>query len=86
MSNKKYKEYVDLVITDIEMPQLDGHTLTRKIKEDEKLQDLPVVIFSSLITEDLLHKGESVGADAQISKPEIDKLVHVVDTLLTKKQ
>ena len=50
-------DHVQLVITDIEMPQMDGHHLTRKIKEHPKLQKLPVIIFSSLITDDLRHKG-----------------------------
>ena len=64
------------------MPQMDGLTLTRKVKEDEVLKRLPVIIFSSLITDDLRHKGESVGADAQLSKPEIEELIGVVDQLL----
>ena len=46
------------------------------------LKRLPVIIFSSLITDDLRHKGESVGADAQLSKPEIEELIGVVDQLL----
>lgn len=71
-----------LLITDIEMPQMDGLTLTRKIKEDTILRKLPVVIFSSLITDDLRHKGESVKADAQLSKPEIEELIGVIDKLL----
>lgn len=71
-----------LLITDIEMPQMDGLTLTRKIKEDIVLKKLPVVIFSSLITDELRHKGESVKADAQLSKPEIEELVEVVDKLI----
>jgi two-component system chemotaxis response regulator CheV len=71
-----------LLITDIEMPQMDGLTLTRKIKEDEKLRKLPVVIFSSLITAELKHKGESVKADAQLSKPEVNELVDTIDKLL----
>lgn len=75
--------HIDMLITDIEMPQLDGHTLTRRIKEHSVLKELPIVIFSSLITEDLKHKGESVGADAQMSKPQIDELVMVVDSLLS---
>lgn len=78
----EYRKEVDLLITDIEMPLLDGHTLTRKVKEDNVLRDLPVVIFSSLITEDLHHKGEKVGADKQISKPSIDQLVEAIDSLL----
>ncbi|MCH4890375.1 chemotaxis protein CheV [Acidaminobacter sp. JC074] len=77
-----FKNHIDLLITDIEMPQLDGHTLTRRLKEHSVLQDLPVVIFSSLITDELRHKGESVGADAQMSKPQIDQLVKIVDELL----
>jgi two-component system chemotaxis response regulator CheV len=77
-----FNETMDLLITDIEMPQMDGHTLTRRVKEHRILNTLPVVIFSSLITDDLKHKGDSVGADGQMSKPEIDKLVEVIDTLL----
>lgn len=79
---KDFNEKIDLLITDIEMPILDGHTVTRRIKEDATLNALPVVIFSSLITEDLFHKGESVGADRQISKPSIDGLVAAIDELL----
>lgn len=78
----KFKEEVDILITDIEMPQMDGHTLTRKIKENQILNQLPVIIFSSLITETLRHKGESVKADAQMSKPEVENLVEVIDKLL----
>lgn len=73
---------IDLLITDIEMPQLDGHALTRRIKEHKVLRKLPIIIFSSLITDDLLHKGEAVGADAQMSKPEIENLVKLIDQLL----
>ncbi|WP_239255955.1 chemotaxis protein [Listeria ilorinensis] len=71
-----------LLITDIEMPQMDGHHLTKKIKENEVGRNLPVVIFSSLITEDLHHKGENVGADAQVSKPDIHQLISIVDDLV----
>lgn len=75
-------DHVQGIITDIEMPNMDGHTLIRKIHEDRYLRKLPTVIFSSLISEDLLHKGKDVGADAQITKPELDKLVGVVDQLV----
>lgn len=80
----KFMEEVDLLITDIEMPILDGHTVTRRIKEDPVLSALPVIIFSSLITDDLYHKGVSVGADCQISKPSIHELVDAVDSLVFK--
>lgn len=79
----QFKKYVEILITDIEMPQLDGLTLTRKIKEDEILRKLPVIIFSSLITQELKHKGESVKADAQLSKPEVSQLVDTIDKLLS---
>ncbi len=72
-------EVVQLVITDIEMPQMDGHHFTKRIRENKGLAPLPVIIFSSLITDDLKHKGESVGADDQVSKPEIAELVLKID-------
>jgi two-component system chemotaxis response regulator CheV len=75
-------DHVQGIITDIEMPNMDGHTLIRKIHEDRYLRKLPTVIFSSLISEDLLHKGKEVGADAQITKPELDKMVGVIDQLV----
>src|SRR5699024_5493673 len=76
------KEEVNLIITDIEMPQMDGHHLTGRIKQDGRLKDVPVIIFSSLITNDLFHKGEAVGASAQVSKPEVANLVKKIDQLI----
>lgn len=81
---ENFLEDVQMLITDIEMPQMDGHTLTRKIKEDPVLKRLPVVIFSSLITDELRHKGLSVGADAQLSKPEVGELVEKIDELISQ--
>lgn len=79
IKNKNFMEDINVLITDIEMTQMDGHTLTRKIKEHNILKKLPVILFSSLITNDLKHKGDSVGADAQLSKPEIGELVTCID-------
>lgn len=45
-------ENVNCVITDIEMPQMDGHRLTKLIKSDDKLKHLPAIIFSSLVNEE----------------------------------
>ncbi len=70
------------VITDIEMPQMDGHRLIRLIRSDEALKHLPIIVFSSLINEDMKRKGERLGADAQISKPEIGQLVQCIDNLI----
>ena len=61
---------------------MDGHRLTKLIKDDPELKKLPVVIFSSLINDQIRKKGESVGADAQLTKPEIGKLVEAVDSLI----
>ncbi|MCM1253612.1 MAG: chemotaxis protein [Clostridium sp.] len=75
-------EHVQCVITDIEMPIMDGHRLTKLIKEDDETKDIPVVIFSSLVNDEMKRKGEALGADAQLSKPEIANLVRVVDGLV----
>jgi two-component system chemotaxis response regulator CheV len=72
----------DAVITDVEMPEMDGYTLTKRIKEDPKLKHIPVVIFSSLITDDVIHKGVSVGADRQLSKPDLNILIDIIRDLV----
>ena len=74
--------HVKLLITDIEMPLMDGHRLTRLVKESDATKHIPVVIFSSLVNEEMMRKGEALGANAQISKPEIGNLVRIVDGLL----
>ncbi|HHT7190122.1 TPA: chemotaxis protein [Bacillus cereus] len=75
-------EHIHMLITDIEMPKMDGHHLTKVIKDSEVMNRLPVVIFSSLITNELFHKGEAVGANAQVSKPDIQELIGLVDKLV----
>ncbi|MBU8907301.1 chemotaxis protein [Desertibacillus haloalkaliphilus] len=81
-SNDHVQGYVNLMITDLEMPKMDGHHLTKKIKSSQELKGIPVIIFSSLISGDLKHKGEVVGADAQVSKPDIANLVQKIDQLI----
>ena len=76
------KEHVQCVITDIEMPIMDGHRLTKLIKEDDETKDIPVIIFSSLVNDEMKRKGVALGANAQLSKPEIGNLVRVVDQLV----
>ena len=75
---------VHLIITDIEMPLMDGHRLCKLVKENDTLKNIPVIIFSSLINDEIRRKGESLGADAQLTKPEIGKLIAVVDELVAK--
>lgn len=81
-NNGTLKENIQCVITDIEMPVMDGHHLTKLIKEDDATKDIPVVIFSSLVNDEMKKKGEALGADAQLSKPEIGNLVSLLDGLL----
>ena len=88
---KHYKEQgtlhdnVQLVISDIEMPEMDGHRLTKLIKSDEATVKIPVVLFSSLVNEEMRRKGEALGADAQLSKPEIGNLVKIIDQLIEER-
>lgn len=70
---------VRCIITDLEMPQMDGHRLLKLIRDDEALRTLPVIVFSSLISDEMRLKGNKLGATAQITKPEIAQLVDVID-------
>ncbi|HAL32291.1 MAG TPA: chemotaxis protein CheV [Lachnospiraceae bacterium] len=78
------RDKVRCVITDIEMPIMDGHRLTKLIKSTDSTKDVPVVIFSSLVNEEMRRKGEQLGANAQLSKPEIGNLVRIIDDLVAK--
>ncbi|SKB95831.1 two-component system, chemotaxis family, response regulator CheV [Lachnospiraceae bacterium] len=73
---------VGLIITDIEMPVMDGHRLTKLVKSNDKTKHIPLVIFSSLVNDEMRRKGEQLGADAQLSKPEIGNLVKEIDRLV----
>ncbi len=77
-------EKVNLIITDIEMPEMDGHRLTKLVKSDPRLKKIPLIIFSSLISPEMEIKGKEIGADEQLSKPEIGNLVMVMDELLSR--
>ena len=75
---------VALIITDIEMPQMDGHRLTKLVKDHARFKSIPLIIFSSLISEEMRIKGRQLGADEQLTKPEIAHLVDVMDHLLER--
>ncbi len=83
--DEDFHEKVSLIITDIEMPKMDGHRLTKLVKEDSIMKEVPLIIFSSLINSEMMIKGKQLGADEQLSKPEIGHLVEVMDTLLERK-
>lgn len=76
----------DVLITDVEMPRLDGLALTRRLKEDEMTKDIPIIVFSSIMAQDIKAKAASVGAEYQISKPEISKLVEYVAKIIREQQ
>ena len=75
---------VQCIITDIEMPQMDGHRLTKLCKTDDTIKKIPLVIFSSLVNDEMRRKGEQLGADAQLTKPEIGMLVEAIDNLIAR--
>ncbi|NMC48633.1 MAG: response regulator, partial [Desulfovibrio sp.] len=84
-SGRPLTDYLQVVVADIEMPSMDGHNLTKRIKDDPVLRQLPVILFSSLITDKLRHKGEAVGADDQISKPDVAQLAMRAKNLIQEK-
>ena len=71
-----------IIISDVEMPKMDGHRLLKLVREDDRLGEVPLVLFSSLISEEMKRKGESLGASGQVSKPEINQLIDLLDTLI----
>ncbi len=79
------ESFVQGVITDIEMPFMDGLALCKEIKEDPVLKTLPVAVFSSLITDSIAHKVDSVGADAQFSKPDLQGIADKIYDLMMEK-
>ena len=82
--NGTVRQDVHCIITDIEMPLMDGHRLTKLCKSDDEIKKIPLIIFSSLVNEEMRRKGEQLGADAQLTKPEIGMLVEAIDNLIDK--
>jgi len=76
------KKVLNLVISDIEMPKMDGLTLCRQVKESMGMKELKVIMFSSLINEQMALKCDQVGADGYVTKPQIPELVDMVDHLV----
>ncbi len=74
---------VDVLITDIEMPKMDGLTLCKRVKDNKATSGIMVILYSSLITDDIRHKGESVGADFQVNKPQFESILKHLGSLTT---
>ncbi|MGN0641917.1 MAG: chemotaxis protein [Huintestinicola sp.] len=83
-SGEEITDHIACVISDIEMPKMDGHRLTKLIKDDYVLKNIPVILFSSLINEQMEAKCRAVGADAQFSKPQIKDLINTLIKFISK--
>jgi two-component system, chemotaxis family, chemotaxis protein CheV len=78
--------YPNMILSDIEMPKMDGLTLCRKVKSELGMNHIPVIMFSSLINDQMITKCNSVGADGYVTKPEMNKLITMVDGICLKKE
>lgn len=79
-------QHYDLLITDVEMPRMDGLALTRRVRENSATRDIPIVVFSSIMANDIKIKAASIGANYQITKPEINELVAIVARIIKEKE
>lgn len=75
---------IDVLITDIEMPKMDGLHLTSRIRKDGRLANLPIYIFSSLASEDNKRKWQSIGANGILTKPDLPRLVQIIGEELSR--
>lgn len=74
-----FRSRIQLLITDVEMPQMDGLHLTSTIRKEDSLKDLPIIIFSSLASEDNIRKWHDLGAQQILTKPDLPNLVKYAD-------
>ncbi len=77
--------HVSMIVSDVEMPQMDGHRLLKLVRANDRLKEVPFILFSSLINDEMRLKGEELGASAQISKPEIGQLISLLDGFIFSK-
>jgi len=74
-----FRSGIQLLITDVEMPQMDGLHLTSLVRKEDSLKDLPIIIFSSLASEDNIRKWHDLGAQQILTKPDLPNLVKYAD-------
>ncbi len=84
IDSNSLREDANLIITDLEMPQMDGHRLIKLVRNSSKFNKIPILIFSSIMSEQMEIKGRELGADAQLSKPEIVNLINIIQILQKK--
>ena len=78
----KFEHNFSIIVTDIEMPNMDGYELTERIKSDERFREIPVVALSSLSSEEHKKKGRKVGVDEYLTKLDRDTLALTITNLL----
>ncbi|SKA19641.1 two-component system, chemotaxis family, response regulator CheV [Trichlorobacter thiogenes] len=74
-----FRSKMQLLITDVEMPQMDGLHLTSLIRKEDSLKELPIIIFSSLASDDNIRKWHDLGAQQILTKPDLPNLVKYAD-------
>jgi two-component system chemotaxis response regulator CheV len=82
IGDKPITDFIQLVISDVEMPEMDGLTFTRNLKNSPKLEMLPVIINTSLSGEENKEKAKGVGADGYMVKFDVTMLLHEVSKFL----
>ena len=83
--NGKLEESILAIISDIEMPRMDGHHFCLLVRKQPAYDHIPFILFSSMINETLRRKGQSVGADDQITKPELDQSIERIQEVVDKR-
>ncbi|MDN3617660.1 chemotaxis protein CheV [Vibrio gallaecicus] len=77
--NLPIDDLIDAIVTDVEMPRMDGMHLLKRLRDSEAYAVTPIVMFSSLMSEDNRAKAIALGANDTITKPEIGKMVTMMD-------
>ncbi len=78
-------EFVDALVSDVEMPKMDGMHLLKRLRDNETYAEMPIVMFSSLMSDDNRQKAIQLGANDTITKPEIGRMVTMVDEFVFKR-
>jgi two-component system chemotaxis response regulator CheV len=85
-SGRQAKDVVQLILTDVEMPEMDGYILTKSVKSDPRFAGIPVIMHSSLSSGSNQQLGKSVGVDEYVPKFEPERLAETLTRLLLKSQ
>ena len=83
-SGRKVNELISMILTDVEMPEMDGYILTKNIKADPRFAGIPVVMHSSLSSGSNQQLGRSVGVDEYVSKFEAQRLAETITRLIRR--